>query len=204
MSKSNLVSTSLIMFIILGLVGCNKKTQEIDMVEKPELQKLELEEYVGDDSTYITYTPKPEIKPSEKSDNDNFVVEYTNGYFSDFRDLLVKKIVGDYKSFSKEALIDIYGDSSTNCFDDAIGYIAQGDNYNQVFLFKNLTDSTFIDNLTNPITNDPSISNVEYKTFRNKDVTTVVIGADDFIRQIEDLVNSSFKGVTYYNKSRKN
>ena len=62
MSKSNLISTSLIMFIVLGLVGCEKQTQETDLVEKPELQKLELEEYVGDDSTYITYTPKPEIK----------------------------------------------------------------------------------------------------------------------------------------------
>lgn len=197
MSKSNLISTSLIMFIVLGLVGCEKQTQETDLVEKPELQKLELEEYVGDDSTYITYTPKPEIKPSENKPSEKgeeFVVEYTNGYFSDFHDLLVKKIVGNYKSFGKEALIDIYGDSSTNCFDDAIGYIAQGDSYNQVFLFKNLTDSTFIDNITNPITNDPSVLNVGYKTFRNKDVTTVVIGADNFIKQIDDLVSSSFKG----------
>lgn len=192
MSKSNLISTSLIMFIVLGLVGCENQTQETDLVEKPELQKLELEEYVGDDSTYITYTPKPEIKPSEKSEE--FVVEYTNGYFSDFHDLLVKNIEGNYKSFSGEALIDIYGDTSTNCFDDAIGYIAQGDSYNQVFLFKNLTDSTFIDNITNPITNDPSVLNVGYKTFRNKDVTTVVIGADNFIKQIDDLVSSSFKG----------
>lgn len=197
MSKSNLISTSLIMFIVLGLVGCEKQTQETDLVEKPELQKLELEEYVGDDSTYITYTPKPEIKPSENKPSEKgeeFVVEYTEGYFSNFRELLVKNIEGNYKSFSGEALIDIYGDTSTNCFDDAIGYIAQGDSYNQVFLFKNLTDSTFIDNITNPITNDPSISNVGYKTFRNKDVTTVVIGADNFIKQIDDLVSSSFKG----------
>lgn len=197
MSKSNLISTSLIMFIVLGLVGCEKQTQETDLVEKPELQKLELEEYVGDDSTYITYTPKPEIKPSENKPSEKgeeFVVEYTNGYFSDFHDLLVKNIEGNYKSFSKEALIDIYGDTSTNCFDDAIGYIAQGDSYNQVFLFKNLSDASFIDAFINPITNDPSISNVDYKIFNDKDITTVVIGEDNFIKQIDDLVSSSFKG----------
>lgn len=199
MSKSNLISTSLIMFIVLGLVGCEKQTQETDLVEKPELQKLELEEYVGDDSPYITYTPKPEIKPSENKSSEKgeeFVVEYTNGYFSDFRDLLAKNIVGDYKSFSKEALIDLYGDSSTNCFDDAIGYIAQGDSYNQVFLFKNLIDPGFTDVLISPITNDSTVLNVDYKIFNNKDITTVVIGADDFIRQIENLVSSSFKGET--------
>lgn len=145
---------------------------------------------------YEVTAPADETEPVEGENKD---IAYKEGYFEKLYARLVENYPSGYQSFDKDSLLDLYGDRETDFFEDGIGYVSQENGcYNQVFVLKNLDEENgeqFVNNIINPITEDPSVSGkMEYETYDWEDVTVVCIGEQEFLNSVRKMVEDLFSG----------
>lgn len=146
--------------------------------------------------TYEVTAPTDE---TEHVEGENEQIAYKKGDFEDLYAELVEKYSSGYQSFDKESLLDLYGDGETDFFDDGIGYVSQEEGCaNELFAFKGLEDgkdSQFVENIINPIADDPTVSDsIKYETYDYEDVTVVCIGEQEFLNSTRKMVENLFSG----------
>lgn len=213
MRKKVKMATTL--FLILTLAGCSNKAetvsenassyknhpissssnskvaQPIDSTEtsEPEATKSSASESIDSEFT---------IGESSEETTENKQVSYSEGEFSKLHEELIEKYSVGYQSFSKEALIDLYGvGCNEKYFEDAIGFIAQN-SYNQLFVFKNCSEENielFRLNILKPIEEDPSVEDVEWENYSiGPDVEVLCIGDKDFMASVKEMIIDSLEG----------
>lgn len=209
-----------ILFLTIALFGCSNKAktanttndnassyknnltssspeilpiQSIDSAEtsEPVATKPSASESIDPEFTIDDDTSEEETSESEQ-------VAYSKGEFNELHDALIKKYSVGYQSFSKEALIDLYGiGCDEGKLEDAIGFIAQN-SYNQLFVFKNCSTENvelFCANILNPIKEDSSIKNIEWKTYSlDSGIDVLCIGDKEFMSDTREMIINSLGG----------
>lgn len=170
-----------------------EKTQSVDDAETSESESTA--------SSSASYSNDIKVvTDSEVLENhaENKQVAYSKGDFAELHETLIQKYSTGYQSFSKEALIDLYGvGCDEENLEDAIGFIAQN-SFNQLFVFKNCSKENiklFESNILNPIESDPSIENVDWKTYSiDDDVEVLCIGDEQFMENTKALILDGIGG----------
>lgn len=168
-----------------------KPVQTIDSAEtsEPTVTKPSASDLI--DQEFIENKISEETSESEQ-------VAYSKGDFNELHDVLIEKYSIGYQSFSKEALVDLYGvGCDEENLGDAIGFIAQN-SYNQLFVFKDCSEENlelFYANILNPIEEDPSVEDVEWKTYSlDSDIDVLCIGDKEFMLDTREMIIDSLGG----------
>lgn len=195
----------------LLLFGCSNKIQTTSnnadsytntkstsgATEKANIDSNEVSKADGSTDSGDEIDPDFSVDEVPEETTENSQIAYSDGAFEILHRNLMEKYDIGYQSFSGESLLDIYGDDSNiEYFEDAIGLISQT-SYNQLFVFEGYSKNieSFCENLIDPITEDPDIEDVEWKTYDiGDDIKVLCIGEEDFMTDTEEIINNSIGG----------